>query len=166
MNGFKTLTTLACAVLMSTAALAAPGGEPPRGPLGGPGMGGPGMGPPMEHNLFPPELILMNQLALGLTADQLTAVKKLVNDTHGRVLDFQIDLHRVTEQLQSALDNSKLDEPAVLALASQAMDLEKQIKTAHLSLMIKVKNLLTPEQQEKARALEPRRGMGPGPGDE
>jgi Spy/CpxP family protein refolding chaperone len=112
----------------------------------------------MEHNLFPPELILMNQVALGLSTEQVDAVKKQVGDTHSRVLDVQVDLHRVTEQLHTALEPPKVDESAVLALASQAMDLEKKIKAAHLTLMIRVKNLLTAEQQEKARDLASRRG--------
>jgi len=148
----RRLVTLACALLFTTVALAAPG----RGPMGGPGMGG-----EMGHNLFPPELILMNQLALGLSTEQVTSIKKQVGETHGRVLDVQVDLHRVTEQLRAALENLKVDETAVLALASQAMDLEKQVKTAHLTLMIRVKNLLTADQQEKARALKPQRPMGP-----
>ena len=41
------------------------------------------------------------------------------------------------------------------------MDLEKKIKTAHLTLMIRVKNLLTADQQEKARALAPQHAAGP-----
>ena len=60
----------------------------------------------------------------------------------------------MTEQLHGALQAPKVDEAAVCGLsASQAMDLEKQVKTAHLTLMIRVKNLLTADQQEKARAL-------------
>lgn len=39
------------------------------------------------------------------------------------------------------------------------MDLEKQVKTAHLALLIRVKNLLTEPQQDKARALMPQRRM-------
>jgi Spy/CpxP family protein refolding chaperone len=145
-------------VLFTTTALAGhvgPMGGPMRGPMGGPRIGG-GMG----RDLFPPELILTNQIALGLSADQVTSIKKEVGATHVRALDVQVELHRVTEQLHSALGSPKVDEAAALALASQAMDLEKQVKTAHLTLMIRVKNLLTPEQQDKARALKSERAMG------
>ena len=48
-----------------------------------------------------------------------------------------------------------------LNLAGQAMDLEKQVKTAHLGLMIRVKNVLTEQQQDKARALKPQRTTRP-----
>jgi Spy/CpxP family protein refolding chaperone len=159
----RRLATLTCALFLATAALAGPGGEPRHGPMARRGMGGLGMGGPMEHNLFPPELILMNQLALGLSAEQVDAIKKQVGDTHGRVLDAQVDLHRVTEQLRAALESPKVDEAAVLAFASQAMDLEKKVKTAHLTLMIRVKNVLTADQQDKARALAPHHAEGPTP---
>ena len=124
------------------------------------------MGGPMEHNLFPPELILMNQMALGLSTDQVDAIKKQVGDTHSRVLDSQVDLHRVTEQLHAALEPPTVDERAVLSLAAQAMDLERKIKTAHLTLMIRVKNLLAADQQERARALSPQRAEAPPPSED
>jgi len=159
----RRLVTLICVLLFATMAFAGPGGERMRGPMARRGMGGLGMGGSMEHNLFPPELILMNQLALGLSTEQVDAIKKQVGDTHSRVLDAQVDLHRVTEQLHAALESPKVDEAAVLALASQAMDLEKKVKTAHLTLMIRVKNLLTADQQEKARALAEHHAEGPTP---
>jgi Spy/CpxP family protein refolding chaperone len=161
----RRLAIVTAALFLTTAAAFAQGGEHPRGSMHR-SMEGAAMGSPMDQNLFPPELILMNQIALGLSPEQLAAIKKQVGDTHGRALDIQIDLHRVTEQLHAALDSPKVDEAAVLALASQAMDLEKQVKTAHLTLMIRVKNLLTPDQQDKARALEPQRRMGPRSGDD
>jgi Spy/CpxP family protein refolding chaperone len=154
-----------CALVFATMAFAGADG-PARTPMGRRGMGGFGMGHPMEHNLFPPELVLRNQVALGLSTEQVDAIKKQVGDTHARVLDAQVDLHRVTEQLDTALEPPKVDEGAVLALASQAMDLEKKIKTAHLALMIRVKNVLTADQQEKARSLAPHRGDGTPPPSE
>ncbi len=137
-----------------------PGG-PHHGPMDGgisPGEGMPPGPPPLERFLFPPDLVLSNQIALGMTGDQIAAIKKELGQTHDRVLDVQTDLRRVTEQLHGQLDKLKVDEAAALGLAAQAIDLEKQIKTAHLTLMIRIKNLLTPEQQEKLRAMQPPRG--------
>jgi Spy/CpxP family protein refolding chaperone len=161
----KRLATLACVILFATAAVAGPGGGPGSGPggkqgMGGHRMGGAGMGGSMEGNLFPPEFVLMNQVALGLSNEQVAAIKKQVGDTQGRLLDAKVDLSRVTEQLRAALEGAKVDEAAALNLAAQAMDLEKQVKTAHLGLMIRVKNTLTEEQQDKARALRPQRRAG------
>ena len=159
----RRLVTLTSALVFTTIAIAGPGGQPMHGPMARRGMGGLGMGAPMGNDLFPPELILMNQLAIGLSTEQVDAIKKQVGDTHSRVLDAQVDLHRVTEQLHAALAPPKVDEAMVLSLASQAMDLEKKIKAAHLTLMIRVKNLLTADQQDKARALEPQHEGPPTP---
>ena len=111
--------------------------------------------PPMDDHLFPPDLLLSNQIALGLSDDQVSSIKKALNETHPKIIDVQTSLQRVTEQLNDQLEAPRVDEGAALALAGQAMDLEKQIKTAHMSLLIRVKNLLTPEQQDKAKALRP-----------
>jgi len=154
----KRLATLTYILLFATAALAGSGGNSMgKAGMGGHRMGGPGMGGSMGHNLFPPEFVLMNQVALGLSTEQVASIKKQVGETQGRVLDAKVDLSRVTEQLRAALESTKVDEAAALSLASQAMDLEKQVKTAHLGLMIRVKNVLTEEQQDKVRALRPQR---------
>ena len=151
------------ALAAATTLAAAQGGPPPMGGPGGRGhmggMGGPGGpgGPMFERNLFPPELILSNQEALGLTDDQIAAMKKLLNETHARTLDIHVDLQRATERLNRAVEPAKVDEAAALAAADQAMALEAQVKRAHLALMIRIKNLLTEEQQTKAAELRPER---------
>lgn len=147
----KRLVSLVCIVFLATAVVAGSGGG---------GGGNAGMGGSMDRNLFPPEFILKNQVALGLSPDQVAAIKKQVGSTQGDLLDPKVELSRVTEQLRAALEGAKVDESAALALATEAMDLEKKVKTAHLGLMIRVKNVLTEEQQNKARALRPQRRAG------
>jgi len=152
----KRLLTLASVLVFATAALAGPSGNP-MGKPGRPGRVGRGMGLSMERNLFPPALVLANQVALGLSEDQIATIKTQVGETQKKTLDAQVDLTRVGEQLRAALEQERIDEKAALSLASQAMDLEKKVKSAQLSLMIQVKNALTPEQQDKARALKSER---------
>lgn len=158
----KRLATLTCALVFATAALAGLGGGPGGKPgMGGHRMGSPGMGGSMDHNLFPPEFVLMNQMALGLSTEQVASIKGRVGNTQVQVLDAQVQLHRVTEELHAALENTTVDLIPTLGLASRAMELERQIKMAHLNLMIRVKNTLTEEQQDKARALRPQRRSSP-----
>lgn len=119
-------------------------------------MRGPGRaGPEFREHLFPPQLILRNQMALGLTGEQIDAIKKLLNESHSKTIDLQVDLQRVTEKLGTIVSATKIDEAAALAASDEAMALESQIKKAHLALLIRVKNLLTPAQVEKAKALRP-----------
>lgn len=135
------------------------GGEPgcPEGPgmMGGPGhhRGAGPAGPVLHEFLFPPELILRNQEFLGISADQIEALKKLLNETQVRVTDLQIDLERATERLRRILDAPRVDEAAALAEAEQVMGFEAQVKKAQMALLIRTKNLLSAEQQEKLNDL-------------
>jgi hypothetical protein len=124
---------------------------------GGPGGGAPGGPPPFERHLFPPDLVLHNQLALGLSEEQLTGIKRLLKETQGRVVELQADLARVTERLGGILAPSRVDEAAALSASDEAMRLESFVKREHLALLVRVKNLLTEEQQETLRNLRPPR---------
>ncbi len=55
-----------------------------------------------------------------------------------------------------------LDEAAVLAQAERVMDMEKRIKLIHMSLVIRIKNLLTAEQRATLRELAGGRHRRPG----
>lgn len=148
------------AMLAATLALAGPGehaGPMHRGMMGGHGF---------ERNLFPPELVLENRTTLGLTDDQVSAIAREISGTHDKVFPLQGSVRAAGEQLRALLDKPQADEGAVLAAASQLMDLEKQVKLAHMGMMVRVKNLLTADQQSKLKDLRPSGPMGPmGPPD-
>jgi Spy/CpxP family protein refolding chaperone len=154
-------------VAFITASVPALAQQPPPGPGDfHPGHGGRGPGAMREHlaefGLFPPDFVLMNQAALKLTDDQILAITKDVGATHEKVKAAQDSLRPLAEQLHGLLDKPKVDEAAAVALASQIHDQEKQIKMTHLGLMIRVKNVLSPEQQQKLRDLKPARSDRPG----
>ena len=129
----------------------------PPGPFPKHGPGGMMEGPMAEFGLFPPDFVLANQTALALSDQQLLAITKDVGATHDRFSSMRDNLHPLAEQLHTMLSQTRIDEAAALALASQVHDLEKQIKLTHLGLMIRVKNILTSEQQDKLKALAPPR---------
>jgi len=47
------------------------------------------------------------------------------------------------------VDGPRIDEGQALDQLEKILDLERQIKRAQLTLMIRIKNTLTPEQQKK-----------------
>jgi len=128
----------------------------PGGPMGHGGPGGP-EGPAFGKYLYPPELVLNNQIAIGLTDDQIATIKRLLAETHARVVDIQVDLQRAGENLHGILEPARVDESAALAAAERAMTLESQMKKAHLTLLIRIKNLLTEDQQAQLEDLRPER---------
>ena len=154
---------LIVSILVFAASVALAGARGPEGPGGhmeGHPHGGWG-GPALEHNLFPPDFVLQNQESLALTGDQVAAIKKEIDATHAQLDSVHQTLRGLTEQLHALLAKTQVDEAAALGLASQTMDLEKVIKTAHMGMMIRVKNLLTADQQDKLQKMRPARPMGP-----
>jgi len=66
-----------------------------------------------------------------------------------------LDLQEETAKLLKLLDGRTVEEARALEQADRVMGLEREIKRTHLGLLIRIKNMLTPEQQ--ARLSEIRR---------
>jgi hypothetical protein len=155
-------------ILAAVTGAAGAAGPGLRGPHHGPGGPGDLWGGGFGASLFPPDFVLANQSKIGLTDEQILAITKEIGATHDKMGPVHEDLKNLSDQLRTLLDAPQVDEKAALALASQLMDLEKQAKTAHIRLMIRVKNELTTEQQDKLRDLRPQHPPkpddSPGPG--
>lgn len=136
---------------------AGPGGQ--AGPPGG-GPGRPG-GPrdrmrndPLAEDLFPPELVMVNQEAIGLTAEQRTTIENALEEAGPRLQEDERAVREEAEKLRSMINADRPDEPRVLAQSDKLLDLEKALRRAHLGLLIRIKTCLTPEQQAKLRELK------------
>jgi len=108
---------------------------------------------PIEATLFPPELVMENQGALGIDTAQRDALTKEIDKGQSERLRLQWQLDAEKEKLVKLLDADKVDEPRATEQATHVMDYENKIKSAHLAMLIRVKNLLTPDQQKKLRDL-------------
>lgn len=151
----KTLVLATALSLAAGAAFAGPGMHP--GGHHGMMMGGPGLG----HGLYPPEFVLENRSTLALTDDQVNAITNEISAAHDATMSVQTGMRPLAEKLHAMLQAPQIDEAGALSLASQIMDLEHQIKTAHLRMMIRVKNLLTADQLAKLKQMRPPRPMRP-----
>jgi len=145
-------------LLCSSAAMA-----PAQGPGPPPKFGGP---PAFLDQLFVPELIMRYQDDISLTDEQRVAITKAMTDTQTQLVDLQWQYEKASKKLTDTLGGTQIDEAAALAEADRVMNLELQMKRTHLALLIRIKQVLTPEQQAKLRALrakEPPRGGPPPP---
>jgi Spy/CpxP family protein refolding chaperone len=122
--------------------------------------------------MFPPEMVMQNQRELGLTDQQKTYMRTEIGKTSARFNDLQWQLHDSMEVLHETMKANQVNEQQALAQLDRVLETEREIKRLHMELAIKIKNNLTPEQQQKLQSLkrprEPGRpGMGPGhgPGD-
>jgi Spy/CpxP family protein refolding chaperone len=113
---------------------------------------------PIAQNVFPPELIMKHGSEIGLDAQQRGAIKEAVQQAQSKFLDAQWEMQEESGKMVRLLQARPVDEKAVLAEVDRILDLERQIKRAQLSLLVRLKNLLTPAQQ--ARLAELRRAGG------
>jgi Spy/CpxP family protein refolding chaperone len=112
---------------------------------------------PLAQHVFAPELVMRHANEIGLDEKQRAAVKEAVVKMQARFLDLQWDVQGEVEKLARLLQASPVDEAAVLAQADKVMGLEREVKKAHLALLVRIKNLLTEAQKAKLTELR-RRG--------
>ena len=113
-------------------------------------------GADLSENLFPPELIMQHQQALGLSEEQKNFFKTEVRKTQVLLTEAQWKLEDAVEKIAALLksDQAKIDEPTVLAQLDKVFALEQDIKRTQMVLLIRLKNKLTPEQQARLRELK------------
>lgn len=112
-----------------------------------------------EEALFAPELIMQHRRAIDLTDEQRDAISRLIQDLQGKVVRLQWELLDEVEALKQTLEGDRIDLDRAMDQLNRTLDTEKEIKQAHLELLIRMKNVLKPEQQQILRRL---RGSGGG----
>jgi Spy/CpxP family protein refolding chaperone len=106
---------------------------------------------PIAHFLFPPDLIMAHAQDIGLQDKQRELVKSEVQKAQGRFFDLQWQTKEETDKMVKLLQQAPLDETKILEQADRVMSLEREIKRTHLTLLIHLRNMLSPEQQAKLR---------------
>ena len=104
---------------------------------------------PLEKHFFPPELVMKHQRAIGLTAEQKEAIKHAVQTAQETFTDANWDIQDAMHAMNELVSSERVDEAQALDQLETILDLERQIKRAQLTLMIRIKNTLTPEQQKQ-----------------
>ncbi len=123
----------------------------------------PGPQDPLEQLLFPPELIVHHQNTIGLSEEQKELFKGEISRARAEVSDLEWELRNAVETMTSLLRQDHVSEGAVLEQLDTVLSLEHQIKKTHLSLVIRIKNQLSPEQQQTLMRLKERmRSQGKG----
>lgn len=107
----------------------------------------------LEAVLYPPELIMQHRRAIDLNDEQRDAITRMIEQLQGRVVGLQWRLLDETESLLEALERPRVDQDRALDRLETVLDTEKEIKRVHLELLIRIKNVLTPEQQERLDQL-------------
>ncbi|HXO19081.1 MAG TPA: periplasmic heavy metal sensor [Thermoanaerobaculia bacterium] len=108
---------------------------------------------PIAQYVFPPELIMRYAGDIGLDEGQRGAVKEAVQKAQAKFLDSQWQLSEEGEKLVRLLQARPADEGAVLSQVDRVLNLEREVKRTQLSLLVRLKNLLTDSQERKLTEL-------------
>lgn len=103
--------------------------------------------------MFDPQLVLKHAQAIGLTAAQRRSILDELRATQLALAPLQADMTEPALELQSLIEAPRIDEAQALAKIDRVLRLENEVKKAQAVFVIRVKNILTPEQQTKLRAL-------------
>lgn len=178
MNPTRTPTrwiVFAIALLLAAPAFGFPGGR---------GMGRDhhrgGGGPGFAKSLFPPEMVMRHAQEIGLSDAQREQITAVIQQVQSDIVPLEWEMRERGQALQALLEQPQVDEAAALVQVDRVTEIENQMKKTHLTLLIRVKNLLTDDQQQQLTALKrarreefrerggtrgpggPRGGMGPG----
>ena len=170
-----TVYTLSAALLLARAAWAQdpPPDSPPPGGQSPQSRGAPHSQPrpqmdPMAEYIFPPDLIMNRARDIGLSEDQRRAIQDEMQKIQTQFGELHKKLQGEMETLVILVKQEKVDEDKVRSQLDKVLSAEGEIKKSQLSLMVRIKNKLTGQQQGQLREM--RKQMmafgGPGMSDE
>lgn len=121
--------------------------HPPNAP-GQPNQPSPPNHDPLAHLMFPPDMIMNHARQLSLTDEQKTFMRGEIQRTTASFQELQWKLHDQMELLHETMKATSVNEQQALAQLEKVLELERDIKRLHIGLAVRLKNRLTPEQQE------------------
>jgi len=108
---------------------------------------------PIGDRLWPPDAIMSHQRELAIDAATRDKLVAEIQRFQTAAVKLQWDLDAAGSELAQLLGATHVDETAALAAADKVMQLEHDLKRAHLQLLIRLKNALTPAQQTRLHQL-------------
>ena len=108
---------------------------------------------PLAHLMFPPDMIMSHARQLNLTDEQRTFMRSEIQKTTASFQDLQWKLQDQMELLQETMKSASVNEQQALAQLDKVLDIEREIKRLHIGLAVRLKNRLTPEQQEQLHQI-------------
>jgi Spy/CpxP family protein refolding chaperone len=108
---------------------------------------------PIGQSFFAPELVIQHQEAIGLSAEQKEYFKTEIRQAQMKFTELQWKLQDEMEKLVALVKQPHVDEQQVLAQLEKLLAAEREVKREQVTLLVRIKNKLTPEQQGKLAEL-------------
>jgi Spy/CpxP family protein refolding chaperone len=139
----KTRFLVACALLLFCAALSR-AQQPDQDVIG--------------QNFFAPDLVIQHQEAIGLNDEQKIYLKTEIRQAQVKFTEWQWKLQDEMEKLSSLVKQPHVEEQDAIAQLEKILSIERDIKRAQITLLVHIKNRLTPAQQSRLLEI---RGKSP-----
>ncbi len=111
------------------------------------------LGSSVEDRLFTPELIFSYRTEIGLEWEQQAKIVELITEVQPELVPLQLELLGQTTALLRSIDQEGIGLDEAALRAEKIFSLEQRVKLEHLKLLLRIRNLLRPEQQAKLQAL-------------
>ena len=108
---------------------------------------------PIGQSFFAPELVIQHQEAIGLNAEQKDYFKAEIRQAQLKFTELQWKLQDEMEKLVSLVKQPRVDEQQALVQLERVLAAEREIKKEQVTLLVRIKNKLTPDQQSKLAEL-------------
>ena len=113
-------------------------------------------GDPIAESFFAPELVMQHQQAIGLTEEQKEFFKSEFRKAQTRFTEMQWQMQDEAEKMAGLVKQESISEQQVLSQLDKVLAIEREIKRLQLSLVIQIKNKLTPEQRARLTEIKSR----------
>jgi Spy/CpxP family protein refolding chaperone len=108
---------------------------------------------PIGQHLFPPDLVFSHAEAIGLSDAQKASMQSAMLNAQSHFAELQPRLQQAVQTMVSLIGQPRVDESQVLSQLDKVLSVEREVKRTQIGLMIRIKNVLTVEQQAKLRQL-------------
>lgn len=140
----RALAVCLLAVLANFAACVARGQQPEQDPI--------------AQSFFAPELVMQHQDAIGLSEEQKTHLKSEIREAQLKFTEWQWKLQDEREKLVGLIKQPHIEEKDALAQLEKVLAIEREIKRLQITMLVHIKNNLTPEQQAKLAEIRGKAG--------
>jgi Spy/CpxP family protein refolding chaperone len=103
---------------------------------------------------------MRNQKAINLTPEQQSTISEEMRKDMPRFTELQWQLSAEEEALDSLVHADAPDEKQIIAQFDKLMLAESELKRVRFALLVRLRAILTPEQQQKLEVLKKQDRLG------
>lgn len=90
---------------------------------------------------------------LNLTKDQADLIEQIFNGSKDQIADLYSQLKQKQSEFRSKIEDPNSSRDEVLELNDQVVDLKTKLKRLRLDMLLKIREVLTPEQRQNLHKI-------------